>query len=313
MTTQQLKYVLTLAETKSFSMAAKRLYITQPALSLYIMNLEVQLGVNLFDRSSSPIKLTSVGEEYIKTAQKILDLEAELNNKISDILQLKQGLLSVGVTPIRGSYLIADALALYNQKYPGIKINMIEYEMSKLQDSVLDGSIDFFIGNAPIQNNLLTTNTIGTEHLFLAVPKNNPNNKFLEQYQVPLQEIINNKYTARTPVDFSIFSNDPFIVLQPNQRIHTLMLDLCNNSGFEPTVVLQTNKLETAYSVTQKGLGSTIVSDTLIRHAALKEHPVYYALPEKSSVRNIIVVYKKNRYISHMAEEFISILKKNLV
>lgn len=313
MTTQQLKYVLMLAETKSFSIAAKRLYITQPALSLYIMNLEMQLGINLFDRSSSPIKLTSVGEEYIKTAQKILDLEAELSNKISDILELKQGMLSVGVTPIRGSYLIADALTLYNQKYPGIKINMIEYEMSKLQDSVLDGSIDFFIGNAPIQNNLLTTNIIGTEHLFLAVPKNNPNNKVLEQYQVPLQEIINNKYTKRTPVDFSIFSNDNFIALQPSQRIHTLMLDLCNKAGFEPNVVLQTNKLETAYSVAQKGLGSTIVSDTLIRHAALKEHPVYYALPENLSVRNIIVVYKKNRYISHMAEEFISILKKNLV
>lgn len=313
MTTQQLKYVLMLAETKSFSLAAKKLYITQPALSLYIMNLEEQLVANLFDRSSSPIKLTSVGEEYIKTAQKILDLEAELNNKISDILELKQGLLSVGVTPVRGSYLIADAIVAYTQKYPGIKINMIEYEMSKLQDSVLNGSIDFFIGNTPLQNGLLTMNTIGVEHLFWAVPKNNPNNKVLEQYQVPLQEIIENKYTKRTPVDFSIFSKDPFIILQPDQRMYTLILDLCNKAGFEPNIVLQTNKLETAYSLVQRGLGSTIVSDTLIRHANLEEHPVYYALPEKSSTRNIIVVYKKNRYISHMAEEFISILKNNLV
>lgn len=313
MTTQQLKYVLMLAETKSFSIAAKKLYITQPALSLYIMNLEEQLGVSLFDRGSSPIKLTSVGEEYIKTAQKILDLESELNNKISDILELKQGALSVGVTPVRGSYLIADAIVEYNKKYPGIKINMIEYEMSKLQESVLDGSIDFFIGNSPIQNNLLTVKTIGLEQLFLAVPRNNLNNKILDQYQIPLGEIIENKYTARSSIDFSIFSNDPFIILQPNQRIHTLILDLCNKAGFEPNVVLQTNKLETAYSLVQKGLGSTIVSDTLIRHANLEEHPIYYALPEKSSFRDIIVVYKKNRYISHMAEEFISVLKYSLV
>lgn len=313
MTTQQLKYVLTLAETKSFSVAAKKLYITQPALSLYIMNLEEQLGVSLFDRSSSPIKLTTIGEEYIKAAQKILDLEAELNNKISDILELKQGLLSVGITPIRGSYLIADSLSLYNQKYPGIKINMIEYEMSKLIDALLEGSIDFFIGNAPIKNNLLMTKSIGLEHLFLAVPKNNENNKILAQYHVPLQEIIENKYTTQTPVDFSVFSNDSFIILQPNQTIHALMLDFCSNAGFEPNIVLQTNKMDTAHYLVQKGLGSTIVSDTLIRHANLEEHPVYYALPEKFFVRNIIVVYKKNRYLSHMAEEFISILKKNLV
>lgn len=313
MTTQQLKYVLMLAETKSFSVAAKKLYITQPALSLYIMNLEEQLGVDLFDRSSTPIKLTNVGEEYIKTAQKILDLEAELNNKISDVLELKQGSLSVGVTPIRGSFLINDTIIEYNQKYPGIKINMVEYEMSKLLELALAGSIDFFIGNSPIQNSLLTTKTMGVEHLLLAVPKNNPSNKVLEQYQVPLKEIMENKYIERTPVDFSIFSNSPFILLQPNQHIHTLLLDLCSKSGFEPNVVLQTNKLETAYSITQKGLGSTIVSDTLIRHANLEDHPIYYTLPEKLSARNIIVVYKKNRYISLMAEKFISILKKNLV
>ena len=313
MTTQQLKYVLMLAETKSFSVAAKKLYITQPALSLYIMNLEEQLGVSIFDRSSSPIKLTTVGEEYIKTAQKILDLEAELNNKISDILELKQGSLSVGVTPIRGSYLISDAISLYNKKYPGIKINIIEYEMSKLSDSLLEGSIDFFIGNSPLQNNLLTIKTIGAEHLFLAVPKNNSNNKLLSKYQVPLHEIIENKYSVKIPVDMSVFSTDPFILLQPNQSIHTLMLDLCSKANFEPNIVLQTNKLETAYFLAQKGVGCTIVSDTLIRHANLEEHPIYYALPEKSSLRNIIVVYKKNRYLSHIAEEFISILKEKLV
>lgn len=312
MTTQQLKYVLTLAETKSFSIAAKKLYITQPALSLYIMNLEEQLGVTLFDRGSSPIKLTTMGEEYVKTAQKILDLESELNNKISDILDLKQGLLSVGVTPVRGSYLIADSIYLYNQKYPGIKINMIEYEMSKLMDSLLEGSIDFFIGNAPIKNNLLTTKTIGREHLFLAVPKNSINNKVLEQYQVPLQEIIENKYTPKTQVDFSAFAKEPLIILQPNQTIHALMLDLCSSAGFEPNIVLQTNKMDTAHFLVKKGLGATIVSDTLIRHSNLEDYPAYYVLPEKFSVRNIVVVYKKNRYLSHMAEEFISILKNNL-
>jgi DNA-binding transcriptional LysR family regulator len=147
----------------------------------------------------------------------------------------------------------------------------------------------------------------------LAVPKNNLNNKILEQYQVPLKEITTNKYTTRTPVDFSVFANDPFILLQLSQRFHTMTLDICNKAGFKPNVVLQTNKIETAYSLVQKGLGSTIISNTLICHGNLKDHPIYYALPEKLSVRNIIVVYKRNRYISFMAEEFISIVKENLI
>ena len=313
MITQQLKYVLMLAEIKNFSISAKKLYITQPALSLYIMNLEEQLGAKLFDRSSSPIKLTSIGEEYVKTAQKILDLESELNNKISDILETKQGFISVGITPVQSSLLLEDAIIQYTQKNSFVKINIIEQEMGDLQDDVLNGVIDFFIGNYSVQNDQLTMDIIGTEHLFLAVPKNNSSNKGLEEYQVPLREIIDNKYTIRTSVDFSAFSNDPFITLQPSQHVHTIIIDICKDAGFEPNIALQTNKPDIAYSLVQRGLGSTIVSETLIRRRDIKNHPFYYRLPEKFALRNIIIVHRKNRYISNIAEEFISIYKENLV
>lgn len=314
MTTQQLKYVLMLAEIKNFTIAAKKLYITQPALSLYIMNLEQQLGAKLFDRSSSPIKLTSIGQEYVKTARKVLDLESELRNKISDTLESKQGYLSIGVTPAQGSELIEDTIINYTERYPGIKVNMFEQDMLKLQDDVLNGIIDFFIGNNSIQNDQLIVDIIGTEHLFLAVPKNNPQNKDLSRFHVPLHEIISNSYTKRDPVDFSVFSNEPFIILQPSQHIHTILLDLCKMSGFEPKIVVQTNKPDTAYSFVRKGLGSTIVSGTLIRRLKnLESHPTYYDLPDDLAVRSIIAVYRKNRYISNIAKNFISLYKENLV
>jgi DNA-binding transcriptional LysR family regulator len=313
MITQQLRYVLMLAKIKSFSKAAKELYITQPALSLYIINLEDELGAKLFDRSSSPIKLTSIGVEYVKTAQKILDIESELNKKISDILESKQGSISVGITPVQSSLLLEDTIIKYTQKNSLIKINIIEKELIELQDNVLNGAIDFFIGNYSVQNDQLIMDIIGEELLFLAVPKNNSSNKGLEQYQVPLCEIIDDKYTTRTSVDFSAFSNDPFITLQPSQHIHTVIIDICRNAGFEPNIVLQTNKPDIAYSLVQRGLGSTIVSETLIRRRNIENHPAYYRLPEKFAVRNIIIVHRKNRYISNIAEEFISIYKENLV
>jgi DNA-binding transcriptional LysR family regulator len=313
MITQQLKYVLMLAEIKNFSISAKKLYITQPALSLYIMNLEEQLGAKLFDRSSSPIKLTSIGEEYVKTAQKILDLESELNNKISDILGTKQGFISVGITPVQSSLLLEDTIIEYTKKNSFVKINIIEQEMVDLQDDVLNGVIDFFIGNYSVQNDQLTMDIIGTERLFLAVPKGNSSNIGLEKYQIPLNEIIDNNYTERPCVNFSAFSKDPFITLQPSQHVHTIIIDICKDAKFEPNVVLQTNKPDIAYSLVQRELGSTIVSETLIRRRDIKHHPYYYQLPEKFALRNIIMVHRKNRYISNIAEEFISIYKENLV
>ena len=180
--------------------------------------------------------------------------------------------------------------------------------MIDLQDNVLNGVIDFFIGNYSVQNDQLIMDVIGAELTFLAVP-NNSSNKGLEKYQVPLSEIIENKYTVRPSVDFSAFSNDPF-TLQPSQHVHTIIIDICKNAGFEPTIVLQTNKPDIAYTLVQRGLGSTIVSETLIRSQYVKNHPFYYRLPEKFSLRNIILVHRKNRYISNIAEEFIDIYKE---
>ena len=65
MTTQQIQCIITLAEEGSFSKAAKKLFVTQPSISQLIKNMEMQLGAPLFDRSSSPIQLTPIGQEKI--------------------------------------------------------------------------------------------------------------------------------------------------------------------------------------------------------------------------------------------------------
>ena len=95
MTTQQIQCIITLAEEGSFSKAAKKLFVTQPSISQLIKNMEMQLGAPLFDRSSSPIQLTPIGQAYYDAAKKILSTERELENRISDINNLKTGSLTI--------------------------------------------------------------------------------------------------------------------------------------------------------------------------------------------------------------------------
>ena len=71
------KYVCTLAELGNLTRAAERLYISQPALSIYITNLEKNLGIPLFDRSGKKFTLTYAGEQYVEKAKKMLELERE--------------------------------------------------------------------------------------------------------------------------------------------------------------------------------------------------------------------------------------------
>ena len=107
MTSQQIEYVLAVAEQRSFSKAAQKLYVTQPALSQYVMNIEKQLGVQLFDRSTSPIRLTQAGEAFVRSAEQIKVIEDNLMNELSDIAEIKSGSLKIGASTFRASCLLS--------------------------------------------------------------------------------------------------------------------------------------------------------------------------------------------------------------
>ena len=134
MTTQQIQCIITLAEEGSFSKAAKKLFVTQPSISQLIKNMETQLGAPLFDRSSSPIQLTPIGQAYYDAAKKILSTERELENRISDINNLKTGSLTIGTTPFRGSCMLPKSFAAFSKKFPDVELNVITDNVKELQN-----------------------------------------------------------------------------------------------------------------------------------------------------------------------------------
>ena len=110
---QQIEYVLTLAEQRSFSKAAQKLYVSQPSLSQYIINLEKQIGTSLFDRSTSPVRLTTAGEAFVETARQIKALEDNFTNRISDLENLRTGSVRIGASSFRSSCMLARSIAAF--------------------------------------------------------------------------------------------------------------------------------------------------------------------------------------------------------
>ena len=96
-------YVCTLAQTGSLSKAAQLLFISQPALSLYISNLEKQLGIQLFDRIGKHFTLTYAGELYVEQAKKMLAMKETFDSKISELINGRCERLRVGIQSIRSA------------------------------------------------------------------------------------------------------------------------------------------------------------------------------------------------------------------
>ena len=127
---KQYDYILTVAEEKSISKAAKKLFISQPSLSQYINRIEKHLGVNLFDRSTTPLELTYEGELFIETALKIKQLNEQLKKKFDDITELKSGRLNIGLTPSKANNPLPIILPCFKKNYPNIELIITEASSS---------------------------------------------------------------------------------------------------------------------------------------------------------------------------------------
>lgn len=301
---RHLKYVLTVAEEKSISMAAKKLYISQPSLSQLILKLEDKIGFPLFDRSCTPLKLTYVGELYIDTAKKMLDLSDQFTKKVDDFANLRRGRLTIGSSPFRSTYLLSQIIPVFEQRFPGLELILKEDTTRRLEELALNGLTDLSISLLPINTTFFDYEELFQEELLLALPPNHPLcMKFHRQPgdyhnppQIKLQEV---KETS-------------FILLDQGQKLHNTLFDLCNKANFRPRILLETQSMNAAQALVGAGMGAALLPDTLIRASNLSKSPCYFSL-SPVPVRTVIVAYCKGRYLSKAAIEFINLMKESLV
>ena len=152
------------AECQSFSAAAKRLYMTQPAVSQTIMQLEGELGISLFKRNTRGVVLTSEGHllyEYIHTAMNLIQAGEQ---KIKETLNLTHGELKIGVGDTISRFFLLPYLEEFHTKFPNIKLKIINRTTLEQCELLKSGEIDLAICNLPIEDPALEVRECLTIH-----------------------------------------------------------------------------------------------------------------------------------------------------
>lgn len=298
---RQLQYMLKVAEEKSFSKAAQKLFIAQPSLSQYIQKLEHQLGVELFDRTTIPLRLTYAGELYIETAKQILDLKDQLSQQMADIAKLKKGRVTIGLSAFRSTYIMPKVLPLFHEKFPGIEVVLVEGTSSELEDLALKGSTDITIMTLPLNESLFDFEPILTEEILVAVP---PNHSLKEK-------IHKNSFKSelRSEIDLKILKDEPFVLLKQDQKLHQIATSLCKQAGFKPNIILESESIEATHALVTAGMGVTFIPDTLSLFRNVYEKPLYFSIKDLKPTRIMTVAYRKGRYLSVASKEFITTMK----
>lgn len=165
---KQFKYVLTLADEHSFSSAADILNITQPSLSQYVKKIEREIGAELFDCMNGDVRLTDAGRAYIEIGRKMLDLEHQMEEKLSDIASYRSGTISIGISAHRSVALMPSVVKKFKKLYPGITLQIVEKKRHELIEATEHGEFDLVITTLSVDDTLFDSELLFVEENVIA-------------------------------------------------------------------------------------------------------------------------------------------------
>ncbi len=290
--------VLQVAEDGTFSAAAKHLYISQPSLSQCIKKVETELGVRLFDRSQTPLALTTAGEIYVRQAKEILRIRQALVQEVADLSELRTGSLTIGSSRTRSACFLIDPLVAFHRQYPGIQLAIKEAPVRTLEEYAAAGTVDFALLYGSSLRADFDSVELCRERTMLALPKSHPLARAYAEDDVQ----------GFPRISFAAMDGEPFIRLQPRRQMAEVYDKLCKDSGAEPHVIFEANSIIEASELCAAGLGATLVTDMLVQSWRWKEQAFFFELEEEVEERHLMAVYSRQRQLSLAAQRFIDFL-----
>ena len=295
-TLDQLRILKAIAAQGSFKKAADLLYVTQPAVSLQIQNLEKQLEITIFDRGGRKALLTEAGRLLLEYCERILNQCDEACKAIEDLNSLKGGTLIIGASQTTGTYLMPRMIGLFRQKYPEVSVQLQVHSTRRTGWSVANGQIDLAIigGQLPSDlENLLQVIPYATDELALVLPS---------------EHILSNK---KELLKEDLYKLD-FVTLDSQSTTRKVVDKLLQDSGLEIQrlkIEMELNSLEAIKNAVQAGLGASFLPVVSIERelAAGTIHKAFIADLEVK--RELKLITNPSRYTSKVSEVF----KKNIL
>lgn len=294
---RQLQYISTVAEYKSFTNAAKALYISQPSLSHFVSKVEQEMGARLFDRSTNPLTLTYAGEQYLQFAQQILRLNDELTKEFRDITTNQKGRLRVGMPRDRAAYMLPIVLPLYKKAYPGIEVQLYEGNTESLLAAVSSGKTDFAILPHHFTDKYLDSVTIYEEELLLVAAHGQ-----IDQRNLSIG-------TSKM-VEVDTLRERPFILLRRGHSIRNSIDLFFNSHHIQPKIAMETSSNIIAYRMAASGLALAIVPHLTVSMVKTEQAHDVFSLGPVPLTWEVRAVFRKDAYISKAEQAFFDIARE---
>ena len=285
-----LKVFATVAAERSFSRAAEKLYRGQPAISLAVQRLEAEIGERLFDRGGREVLLTDAGRLLLEYARRFQNLSDELENRMAELRDNSAGRLVIGANESTTLYLLPH-IAGYRKAHPRVKVRVQRSLSSRIPAQLLDGDLELGVISYRPRDDRLTSTVIYTDHLAFIV---SPRHRLAGRRTVSITDLGTENFIAHHVVS-------PYreVVLRAFER-HKVTLHMDVEM---PTV-------ETIRKLVQRNEGVAFLPRMCVEQEIEQRRLCEVHVKELWVDRQIYLVYPARRALSHAAEAFLALIKK---
>lgn len=282
LTLKHLRYFEALATHEHFGRAAESCAITQPALSLQIKELESMLGGPLVERSSRKVHLTTLGEDFVTRARKILFEVDELGDLVRASKDQFAGRLRLGVIPTVGPYLLADTIKALADRFPRLEIQPRESVTKSLIEDLQKSNLDAAIVALPISEAALQEFSLFEEDFVLVRP--------IEDADRPVPTA--NKLKAMR-----------LLLLEEGHCFRDQALTFCEMEKSSPRYLMEGSSLSTLVQMVSAGMGLTLIPEMALPLETRSAQVDVARFPSPSPSRRVGMIWRKtNPLAEHLMQ-----------
>lgn len=295
---RQAGYVLTIFQEGSISAAAKKLSISQSALSQSLRLAEETLGAPIFERGELPLKLTYAGECYIDAAKRVMQISSNLEKEIGEIKSEQHGRLRFSISPQRAYALLPAVLPDFMKKYPQVDIVLCEQTMEPIESLLRSGEVDIaVIGASTFKSDLIYYEIEQTNFTLLCDRRTK----------------LAREYGQAKAVDISVAADEHFVALRQGRNQRTLTDNLFMQSGISPHIKIEVETFGMAKWLTVNCqcvmVSYDVYSDSM---PGISERGITIPLKRTGLEQGFYVCHRRSLYLTRYMRDWITIIVQKM-
>jgi LysR family transcriptional regulator, low CO2-responsive transcriptional regulator len=287
----QLSVFRAVARQQSFTRAAEELYISQPAVSAHVRELERLYEVELFEQVGRRVRLTEAGRLLAEYADRLIALVEESRRTLDELKGLECGHLAVGASTIPGTYFLPAALAGFKEQHPGVEVALSIADTRQVLGMVRRGEVELAVVGELQEERGLHRRAYRSDELVLIVC---PQHRWAQAGLRDLAEL----------------SEEPFILREPGSSTRENAVALLRRVGIVPRVAMEWESTEAIKKAVQAGLGVSILSALAVELEVQHGLLVVIRHPALACRRHFYVVNDQDRRLSPAARAFAALLEE---